>query len=390
MKYFINLLVIISFFIFSSAAFGDERAINATVDGVGTIINGNVASARKNAIEDALKKAIEEAVQSIVSSIKIAQNYTLLEENIYSKARGYTSNYKVTSEKPIGNMYQVTLEARVSTNLLEENLSELGLIASKRNLPRILVMIAHEKDDGTYHFWWGDQSNDEQQERAVEKIMVQKIAEKGYVPVDKSKVSFNKNSFSLIAGEKPGEETLISLGNQYNADIILYGKSYSVTARNENDMESSMVHAVVSLSLLEAKNGQLIASSENEELTQMSNKEEAFIKTAQVLAERVMNHIAAHWQNNSSTIKTVEMNISGIKSYVNFMQFQNSLKNKVSGVQGIKQKGFGAGGMAKLDITFKGNVQSLADGLTMISYEGFSIDITDMSHDKISIKMKKL
>ncbi|MDH3975502.1 MAG: DUF2066 domain-containing protein [Deltaproteobacteria bacterium] len=392
MKYITKLPVIVSLILFltSSVALGGERLIRTTVDGVGTIVKGNVAAARKKAINNALKKAIEETVQTIVSSAKIAQNEKVLKENIYSKSRGYTSNYKVISENSVGNMYQITVEAQVSTTLLEENLIELGLIASKRNVPRVLLVISHEESDGSRYFWWGNEDGPQREAGEVEKIMARKITESGYVPADKSKFSLSNDTLSIDESEKPSEETFAALANRYNSDMILYGRAYTIKAKDENGADSTTVHAVVSLSLIDGKDGRVVASSENEEITDGDSMEEAFKKTTEILAHQVIKHITAFWQNNSTTVKTVEMNISGIMSYVNFMSFQDALKNKVKGIQEVKQKGFGAGGKAKLGLILKGNVQGLADELTMISYEGFSIDITEMNHNKISIKMKKL
>lgn len=388
MKHSLKLTAII-LLLFSSTVFGGERLINTTVDGAGSILNDNIATARKNAIDDALKKAVEQAVQSIVSSTKIAQSYDLLDENIYSKSRGYTSNYKVLSENSVGNLYQIKLEAIISTALLEEDLVQLGLIASRGNIPRILLLISQEQSDGSHQMWWGNAEENESPMGDVENIIMQKLAEQDYKTANKAQIPSGKDFFSLNEDKKPGQDTIAYLASRYNCDMVLYGRAYSMAVNDGSNNDSARVHAVVSFSLFDGKNGQLIATSENEEITDRDDMQKAFHATTQVLSERVMGHIAAFWQNNSNTVKTVKMNISGVNSYVNFMSFQNSLKNKVKGVQEVKQRGFGAG-VAMLDITLKGNVQSLADELTMLSYDGFSIDITEMSFDKISVTMKKL
>lgn len=392
MKYLAKLAVFTGIFtiLLSPAVMAQKQSIKATVDGVGVIKNGNIAAARISAINNALQKAIEEAVQTIVSSSKIEENRDALEENIYSKSSGYTSNYKVLSEKSIGTIYQITLEAQVSTTLLEEDLTGMGLMESKNSVPNILVLIAREAPDGSYRLLWDNESGEEAETGAVEKILTEKIAGSGYTPVKKEEVQVKDDGISLDEYDRPGEETFIYLGNRYNADMILYGKAYSLGKKDKNGMDSNRVHAVVSLSLIDGKNGRTVATSENEEIADRDSVNEAFMETTEILSERVLQQIAAYWQSNSNTVKTVEMNVSGIKSYLNFMSFQESIRNKIKGVQEVRQRGFGAGGIAQLDIILKGNTQSLADELTMISYDGFAIDITETTHDKISVTMKSL
>ncbi len=97
--------------------------------------------------------------------------------------------------------------------------------------------------------------------------------------------------------------------------------------------------------------------------------------------------IADKLNNSEGGLATIKMNISGISSYLNFMKFQELIQKEAKGVQKIHQRGFSAG-KAKLEIEMIGTAQKLADELTMIMYEGFFIDITEITKDKIHVKMR--
>jgi hypothetical protein len=83
----------------------------------------------------------------------------------------------------------------------------------------------------------------------------------------------------------------------------------------------------------------------------------------------------------------VQMVISGINSYSSFVKFKDILQSRIRGVNGVFQRSFGSG-VATLDIEIKGSAQSLADELTMINYDGFSVDIVEISQNSINVQMR--
>ena len=219
------LILTLSLFIFTSNAFAQEDYISSMSDGGASISNNNIANARADAITNALKKAVSSALETLMSSTNIFQSYDIIEDEIVNKSDQYIKNYKVVSEKAIGNIYQVTIKTVVLKRKLKKDLSDLGLLST-------------------------------------------------------------------------------------------------------NTMDDS-----------------------------------------------------------SNVLTTIEMSISGISSYLNFMNFQKKILNEAKGIQKISQLGFSAG-KAKLEIEMRGTAQTLADELTMIMYEGFLIDITETTGDKINIKMR--
>ncbi|MDT8318002.1 MAG: hypothetical protein RQ824_08445, partial [bacterium] len=178
------------------------------------------------------------------------------------------------------------------------------------------------------------------------------------------------------------------IGKLYNADLVIYGKTHTLSAKRNNPSSNKSIHAIVSLMAININTGQVLLSSENEELSDTAGLEDAFKKATSLLAERMISVISDKLNNSDGGLATIRMSISGITSYPSFMKFQESIQKEAKGIQKIHQRGFSAG-KAKLEIEMNGTAQKLADELTMIMYEGFFIDITEITKDKIHINMKK-
>ena len=114
---------------------------------------------------------------------------------------------------------------------------------------------------------------------------------------------------------------------------------------------------------------------------------DAFKKATSLLAERMISIISDKLNNSEGGLAKIMMSISGITSYPSFMKFQELIQKEAKGVQKIHQRGFSAG-KAKLEIEVIGTAQKLADELTMINYEGFLIDIIEITKDRIHVKMR--
>ncbi len=151
--------LLLCFFAASAVPAGASTTISTTAEGVGVIESGNKASARDQAIRDGLRIAVEQAVGTLVASETLVQNYEVLRDQIYSKTQGYIQDYAIIDEKEEGTLYRVTVKAQVAQGNLQEDLLALGMLMQRKQMPRIMLMVA-EQNVGRHHysFWWGIQS----------------------------------------------------------------------------------------------------------------------------------------------------------------------------------------------------------------------------------------
>ena len=381
------IIIIFSLFFPSSYALSQENSIFSSSDGVASIYKDNIANARADAINDALKKTVSGTLESLISAAQISRNYNIIEENIINKSDQYITNYKVVSEKAIGNIYQVTIQTITSKTKLKEDLLGLGLLSTQKASLKTLVMLAEEDiENSRFNFWWKDIDNYEDQDAST-KVLEAKLAENDFHVIDIHEGSISSNIPGFYKDEALSIDAISYIGKLYNADIVIYGKTHSLSAKGTISSSSQSIHAIVSLSAINIHTGEVLLSSENEELTDPAGLRDAFKKATSLLADRMISIIADKLNNSEGSLATIKISISGITSYPSFMKFQELIQKEAKGVQKIHQRGFSAG-RAKLEIEMIGTAQKLADELTMIMYEGFFIDITEITKDRIHVKMR--
>ncbi len=119
-----------------------QQAQEVTATGMGSIINGDVAHARDDAIDDALRKGLEQVMGMMISAETLVENYQLIEDNIYSKTQGYVQTYQVVSEgRQSELLYEVTVRALVKMSDLKNDLDAIATLMRRKNTPRMMVLI---------------------------------------------------------------------------------------------------------------------------------------------------------------------------------------------------------------------------------------------------------
>lgn len=84
-----------------------------TAEGYGTIIGGDTAQARDEAIVDARVRALEQVAGVFIESTTLVQNAMLLDALIRGSTQGLITDHRVLKEGPMGDgRYRVQIEAR--------------------------------------------------------------------------------------------------------------------------------------------------------------------------------------------------------------------------------------------------------------------------------------
>jgi hypothetical protein len=357
-------------------------------EGVGAIVNNDKAIARDNAIEDALRKAVEQAVGTLVSSETMVENFQLLSDRIYTKTEGYVQKYKIISEAPAENIYKVILEATVTLGNLKNDLAAIGLLMARKHKPRVMVLIAEQNIGQQYFsYWWGHQAS-ETNLSITESVLVEKFREKDFNVVDHAAKVRDIKIGKPYKVANLDDNTAVSLGNQYDAEVVIVGKALAKLVGSVMGTSMKSTQANMSARAIRTDNGAIIASANThgaavhiDEVTGGSN---ALKKAASDLASKLIDQIITTWGKEVSGTTMVQLTISGISSYQDFMKFKNVLQEQVRGVKGVYQRSINAG-VAKIDIDIKGDSQSLADELTNKNFQNFSININSLSQNSLEL-----
>lgn len=362
---------------------GQESRVVET-DGAGVVINGDVALARDNALDDALRKAVEQAVGVFISSDTIVENFEVIRDNIYSKSQGYIQNYTITDEKAGDSLYMVSVRATVSLKSIDNDLQALGLLMARKGMPRLMVIIA-EKNAGTagdVPVW------DPAQLSIAEEVIHARFLKEGFTFVDRASLA----ETSVYPGTEPNNFDAQRLGSQLDAELVIAGKSLVKSSGNVAGTAMRSFQAAVTARAIRTDNGVVIASTNAHaaavHMDAATGGMEAIKKASEKVADALLSQIVAKWQQEVSSSMMISMTVRGITSYSDFVRFRKMLKEEIRGVKNIYQRRMKSG-EATLDVEIAGTAQSFADEMAMKELKEFSLDITGVTQNSVEVVIAK-
>ncbi len=363
-----------------------------TAEGVAVIRDGNLASARDSAVNDALRKAVEQAVGTMVSARTIAENYTVLSDRVYSKTSGYVKNYQVVSENQDGRLYRVRVKADVAGTDIEKDLSALGLLMARKNMPRVMIMVAEQNvGQVRYVYWWNRTMTTRTDMTITENILMQKLAEKGFNVVDHNVADKTVGLSDAYRIADLSDRAAQKIGRLYGADVVIYGKALARLRGSVLGTSMRSAMANISLRAVNTDNGSVIASAtasapgaHPDEVTAGIN---ALKAAAGQAADDLIGRIVDRWSSDVSNAGLIQVTVSGGITYDRLVSLKDAVRGQVTGVKNIYQRTFD-GRQAVLDIEFAGgSAQQFADSLSRISFNGFSVTVTGVTQNSVSLEM---
>jgi hypothetical protein len=267
----------------------------------------------------------------------------------------------------------------------------LGLLMARKNMPRIMIMVAEQNVGMHYYSYWWYGVAGHADMTITENTLMEKLAEKGFNIVDHSVKTKNIEISNAYKIESLTNDAIKTIGNLYDAEVVIYGKALSKLAGSVMGSSMKSAQADVSLRAVNTDNGQVIASSTNHAAavhpSEVNAGTEALKQATEGIAEKLISQIINRWSQDVSGGTMIQVVISGIKSYKHLVKFKEMVQKKMRGVSGLYQRDFSSG-VATLDFNISTTAQNLADELVVIDYGGFVIDITSITQNSINLEMK--
>ena len=375
----------------SAGAWTQEEIHTVTAEGVAVITDGNMASARDGAVNDALRRAVEQAVGTMVSAETVAENYTVLSDRVYSKTAGYVKSYEVLSEMPETRLYRVTVKADVSKADIQNDLSALGLLMARKNMPRVMVMVAEQNiGQTTYAYWWDRSMTTQTDMTITENTLMQKLGEKGFNVVDHTVADKTVELSSAYKIADLTNDAARQVGKLYGAEVVIYGKAYAKLRGSVlgTAMQSSMAN--ISLRAVNTDNGAVLASTtanaaaaHPDEMTAGAN---ALQNVTEQAADQIIAQIVERWSNEVSGAGLIQVTVTGDVTYSRLVSLKDAVQAQVRGVRAIHQRSF-EGQKALLDVEFSGSAQDFADGVSRAEFKGFDVTVSGATQNSVSLEM---
>ena len=384
----VNLILITLFLISQQPAqetgSGEVTIVEAVGDG--SIVQGDLAKARDDAIENALRNAVEQTVGMLLSSETITKNFMTIDDRIYSRSTGYVQRYEILNEgKKNDFIYEVKVKAYVKKGMVKDDLAAIGLLLRRKNLPRMMVLI-QENNVGSASGTVIDVNLNTAENTVMETFM-----SKGFSFIDQEAAKAKLDRTRALAAISGDVEAAKALGLAFKAEVIIVGKAVAKAVSGMKmlgDMKSGQ--ADVTLRAIDVSNGEIIAVSSKHgaavHIDEITAGNEAIKKAAEAAAEDLMNKILSRWQADVTGTQKIEMAVYGFKNFNEVYSFKNEFSSILRGVKGLYSHGFQAG-QAIFEVEFEGNSEQLVLELTRKKLPHFDVEVLEQTPSRITIKV---
>lgn len=366
----------------SGLAAAQEATQTITTDGTASVLNGDKAQARDVATQDALRNAVEQVTGAVISSSTMVENAMVVEDNIYSKAKGYIKNYSIVSEGEAdgGLSYNVKVKALVRSGAIKEDMADI--IRGAGN-PKLMVLIT-ESNVGSSAIGGIDA-----QLGTAENTIIEAMRNKGFDFVDPETAEKSIRRDKALAALDGDAQAAAFIGERAGAEVIITGKSFAKEATVANDMLGGMksIQATVSVKAFNTDDGRILVSKVEtgravhiEEITGGTKAiEQASAKLADYLAEEIVKKFARGGN-------TVTLNVTGASNYDLYQELINILKYEVRGVKAVNDREI-TGNTGLVEVETKFNSSQLAQELLYKNFTKFSVKILSRTANRINLRL---
>jgi hypothetical protein len=346
-----------------------------TVTGEAAIIQGNVESAKEAALLDAFRKAVEQGVGTIIAADTVVENYRVINDKIFTKARGYVKRWEILSEYSLGDRYKMDVRCDVSSESIEEDLIALNILQEAKHKPRIMIVVSEQ------HLWsYVDQP-------ASETTMISKFLEKEFKVVDQSQSEKVRKSDEMKAVLQGDDAAAAQIGLRYGAEVIIVGKAFSETGGKLYRMESA--RGSVEARAVRCDTAEIIAAgtaqASGADISEAVAGKKAVQQAASQLSDDMIAQIAKRWSADIVGGASVQLTVNNI-DFGQLASFKKALR-EIKGVQDIQQRSFAAKA-AVLDVDYRADAERLAEELATSDFGTFTLEIVGLTANRVEMRVK--
>ncbi|MBN1424832.1 hypothetical protein JXA88_09775 [Candidatus Fermentibacteria bacterium] len=312
-----------------------SRAEIVEAEGVGTILSGDIAQARDEAIIDARVRALEQAVGVLVDAETLVQNELLLAATVRNTSSGLITAYKILEEGPdaAAGLYKVKISATVDKASLETGI--------KSNLTANMTVVVQIDED---------MAGETVPDPLVESEVVEALVNAGYDVRDREQITELRRRDSELSRIKGDVEEAQVIGLRFLSNLVIKGTSRTTVHENTTEYASDIslpsAHARVTCRMVEVETGRIIGQEQLQRVKDFGQdpidaSEKALIRAAPQMVAKVMA-----WMNSEYLVQkmqTVTVEAADLPDMASFRKLVN-LVEKQRWVEGVEPGVFKNGG----------------------------------------------
>ena len=365
----ICILLVISFLIMSSSSLYAQSKVRG--QGMATISKNLVDIARSKALDEAQRSAVEQAAGVMVTSITNVENFQVKMDRILSESKGFITSYKIISEKRTGDLYEIEIEAEISTNKLRDKMTAIQMIMARKGKPRVMLVFSEKAS----------------KDAVAESAMTKYFIAHGFKMVDAQTVKKNKDYERLQ--ESTEKKVISGIAHRYGAEIIIL--STVETASNSfkiDNIEMNHNKVVVSGKVINGDTGDIITTGAEQKDAPgaKDNFKQLTDEVATKLARNLVDDVLENWSSELANTTSIKLVIVGLKSITELQELKSLLAGEVKGFKGASQRYYSLG-KAELDLDVEGNTQAVAHDLEQILIGNAKMKIMEISPNRVDVSI---
>lgn len=328
-------------------------------------------TARDQAISDALRKAVEQGVGTYIDSETQVENFQLISDRIYSRARGYVSSYRIIHEEQTGDLYRVVLRAVVNTDGLQDDLAAIGILLAEQGRPRVMVVVREIGNGATLEDAGSSGS-------MFETLLLDQFRRKGFPVVDAGTAAGILQRDRLLLILEGDERTAALVGLEAGAEIMVSG---TVNVSREQRMIAGAAREIhvfrVNCRAINTRTAAVLGASAATTEVPFSESQ-ARSQASDRTAEQLVSAILQGWTTSGNTTVIVASNAD----YSRMQDLSSRIRTGIRGVTEVLARDL-TGSRATLEVISTTSSREIMDGLSAI---GGGFTITGVAGNRVELR----
>lgn len=354
------------------------------VVGTSQIRNGDMSTARQEAIADGLVMAVSRSLTDLLPAESIVGHFQVLNETVLSRTDQFVQDYQVLAESPTGNTYRLMARTTVSVDRLKGALKSAGIRLGKMAYPRVVLCLA-EKGVGDIEpsYWWGSRSFS--QGGIMNTVLSKALLQKGFRIVRPKPAPGGSDLPAELSAAQAQ-----ALAKRHGAQVVVVGLASAGEAANTMGGAVQSYRATVETRAYRASDGQVLVelgeSASSAGGDPQTGSREAIERAAVALAPVLSDQLAKAWFRKGGGSTPITVIVQGIGGHIaDFVKLRGALGN-MSGVDSLQLEEM-MSDTAALAVRYQGNASALADAVLLLSFDTFGIDIEQVGADEIRLRL---
>ncbi len=365
----------------------DATTKTLQVIGSALVVKNDVAAAKEQALANSFVAAVNRVAAELVTDEAVVNHFTLLNEKIFGQTDQYIETYQVLTEAVSGKSYRVLVQATVAVDKMSRRLKYYKILQESRvQLPKVLFLIAEKNVyDFAMQYWWGGTGYFSFP--ISESIMAEELSKQGLRVIDhRMGADMNLAGIGADTAELTDEQAL-ALAAQFKAQVVVVGLATAQLAPNIMGEEMRSFKGTVAARVLRVDTGEQIAALFETKVTasgdDFTGSRDAMTGAAVAAGQDAAAQITDAWQRAAQQTAMIEIVVQGTSALIHFVKLRRAV-DEISGVKDLQTREMKSN-VTTLVAEYKGSPRELANALMLKSFDGFGINIQEVTPDRLTI-----